>query len=181
MRKLAALIMGASLVCLGMTCIAAQAPSGPPKPGPQHEKLTYFAGKWTSEGDMKPSPFGPGGKFTFTENCEWFSGKFALICHSEGAMMGMTVQSLSVMSYDNSTKDYLYFETNNLGENTVSHGNVAGDTWTWTSEGSMEGKPYHSRFTLKQLSPDASSYKFEMASGADPLAVVMEGKQTRQK
>jgi len=26
-----------------------------------------------------------------------------------------------------------------------------------------------------------ATYKFEMASGSDPMALVMEGKQTRQK
>jgi hypothetical protein len=45
----------------------------------------------------------------------------------------------------------------------------------------MDGKPVHSRFTMKRLPPDAASYKFEMASGSDPFQLVMEGKQTRQK
>src|SRR5262249_28320854 len=77
-----------------------QAPSGPPKPGPQHKKLAYFAGKWVSEGETKPGPFGPGGKFTFSENCEWFSSGFALVCHSEGKMPEGTVKGLSVLGYD---------------------------------------------------------------------------------
>jgi hypothetical protein len=34
---------------------------------------------------------------------------------------------------------------------------------------------------MKQTSPDAASYKFEMATGSDPMTLVMEGKQTRQK
>src|SRR5262245_49191390 len=62
---------------------SAQAPQAP-KPGPEHERLGYFVGKWTSEGEMKPSPFGPGGKTTGTDRCEWFEGKFAVICHSDG-------------------------------------------------------------------------------------------------
>lgn len=65
---------------------AGQAPSGPPKPEPELQKLAYFAGKWASEGEMKPSSFGPGGKFTFIQTCEWFAGGFALVCHSEGKM-----------------------------------------------------------------------------------------------
>ena len=39
----------------------------------------------------------------------------------------------------------------------------------------------HGRFTMKQISSDAANYKFEMAFGSDPLTLVMEGKQTRQK
>lgn len=181
MRKFAALPLTAVLVFLGVTTIFAQDAGGPPKPGPEHAKLAFFVGKWTSEGELKPSPYGPGGKFTFTEDCDWLSGNFALLCHSEGQMVGMTVKGLSVMSYDSGERNYVYFESNNMGENTFSRGTVDGDTWTWTSENQMNGKTIHSRFTLKRLTDDSASYKYEMGTGSDPLSVVMEGKQTRQK
>src|SRR2546426_7707771 len=84
--------------------VLGQAPSGPPKPGPEHQKLAYFAGKWANEGDMKPSPFGPAGKFTFTQKCEWYEGSFALVCHSEGKFAQSAVKSLSIMSYDPAEK-----------------------------------------------------------------------------
>jgi hypothetical protein len=181
MKKTAGLPLAAVLVFFGVATLCAQDAGGPPKPGPEHAKLGFFVGKWTSEGDMKPSPYGPGGKFTFTQNCEWLSGNFALLCHSEGQMMGMTVKGLSVMSYDPEEKKYIYFESNNMGENTYSKGTVDSDTWTWTSDNRMNGKTVHSQFTLKRLSDDSASYKFEMGAGSDPLALVMEGKQTRQK
>jgi hypothetical protein len=171
-------------ILLALTCAGAvlgQAPSGPPKPGPEHQKLAYFAGKWASEGEMKPSPFGPGGKFTFTETCEWLPGGFALACHSEGKMQEGIVKGLSVMGYDPGEKTYVYFETNSLGENVFSRGRVEGDTWTWTNESKMNGKPVRARFTLKQVSADSAAYKFEMSTGDEPLKLVMEGKQTRTK
>jgi hypothetical protein len=181
MRKFAALPIAALLICLGVTIIGAQESGAPPKPGPEHAKLAYFAGKWIAEGEMKPSFYGPGGKFTSTETCEWFSGNFALVCNSEGQMFGSTVKGLSVLSYDPGEKTYVYFETNSMGENTFSRGTVDGDIWTWTGENKMDGKTIHSRFTLKRLSDDSYSYKFEAAAGSEPLALVMEGKETRQK
>ena len=181
MKKIAGLPLAAVLVFFGVATLCAQDAGGPPKPGPEHAKLGFFVGKWTSEGDMKPGPYGPGGKFTFTENCEWLAGNFALLCHSEGQIMGMTVKGLSVMSYDPEEKKYIYFESNNMGENTYSKGTVDSDTWTWTSDNRMNGKTVHSQFTLKRLSDDSASYKYEMGAGSDPLALVMEGKQTRQK
>jgi len=181
MKKFAALPLAAVLMFWGVATIGAQDASGPPKPGPEHAKLAYFVGKWVSEADMKPSAYGPGGKVTFTETCEWFSGNFALICHSEGPMLGTTIKELSIMSYDPGEKTYVYFETNSMGENVFSRGTVDGDTWTWTGESKMNGQTIHSRFTLKRLSDDTSSYKFEMAAGSEPMALVMEGKQTRQK
>ena len=45
----------------------------------------------------------------------------------------------------------------------------------------MNGKPVRARFTLKQASPDSATFRFEMAAGDEPLKLVMEGKQTRQK
>lgn len=159
----------------------AQAPAGPPKPGPEHQKLAFFAGKWVSEGDMKPGPMGPGGKFTATETCEWFDGSFALVCHSEGKFDQGSFKGLSVMGYDSSEKTYVYFETNSMGENVFSRGSVEGDTWTWNNKGTMNGKPIRARFTVKQISGDSATYKFEMAMGDEPLKLVMDGKQTRQK
>jgi len=43
----------------------------------------------------------------------------------------------------------------------------------------MNGKPVRARFTLKQVSPDSASYKFEMGAADEPMKLVMEGKQTR--
>jgi hypothetical protein len=182
MRKFSALLFVVGvLFLLGFARIFAQDAGGPPKPGAEHEKLAFFLGKWTSEGEMKPSPYGPGGKFTFTEDCDWLSGNFALLCHSEGQVMGMTVKGISVMGYDFGERGYIYFESNSIGENTFSRGTVDGDTWTWTSDNKMNGRVVHSKFTLKRLDENSASYKYEMGSGPDPLAVVMEGKQTRQK
>jgi hypothetical protein len=181
MKKFAALSLAVFLIFSGVATTGAQDAGAPPKPGPEHAKLAYFVGKWVSEGDMKPSPYGPGGKFTFTETCEWYSGNFAVLCNTEGQMFGATVKGHSIMSYDMGEKNYVYFETNSMGENTVSHGNVDGDTWTWAGENKMDGKIMHSRFTLKRVSDDMTSYKFEMGASADSLALIMDGKQTRQK
>ena len=162
--------------------VLAQTPTGPPKPGPEHQKLAYFVGKWVSVGETKASAYGPASKYSFTQTCEWFEGSFAVVCRSEGKFGDTAVKGLSVMSYEMGEKAYIYFETNSFGENVVSHGTVSGDTWTWNGEGKgMDGKPVRARFTLKQVSPDSANYKFEVGSGSEPLALVMEGKQTRQK
>ena len=181
MKKYARVAVAVLLALAGVKAALAQAPSGPPKPGPEHEKLAYFVGKWVSEGDTKPSAFGPGGKFTFTESCGWFTANFALVCNSEVTMPEGTVKGLSVMGYDAGEKTYVYFETNSSGENVFSRGTVEGDTWTWTNESKMNGKLIRARYTLKQLSADSAAYKFEMGTGDEPLKLVMEGKQTRQK
>jgi hypothetical protein len=181
MNKLLRLSLVVLSAVILIAALRAQAPEGPPKPGSEHEKLAYFVGKWASEGDTKASTFGPGGKYSGIETCEWFAGKFAVVCKTEGTMMGGQMHGLSVLSYDTYQKSFIYFETNNWGENVYSRGVVDGDTWTWNNESPMGGKTIHGRFTMKHVSQDVATYKFEMAAGSDPMTLVMEGKQTRQK
>ena len=96
-------------------------------------------------------------------------------------MLGGEYRGLSVMSYDTAAKAYVYYETNNWGENVYSHGSVDGDTWTWNNESQMNGKTVRGRFILKRVSNDSATFSFDMGLGSDPLANIMQGKQTRQK
>jgi len=59
--------------------VAARAQMQMPKPGPEHKKLDYFVGTWATDGDMKPGPMGPGGKFTGTSHDEWMDGGFFMV------------------------------------------------------------------------------------------------------
>src|SRR2546423_15436050 len=74
----------AAVTLLVAPALSAQAPAAPPKPGPEVQKLAYFAGRWSEVADMKASPMGPGGKATVSSSCEWFSGGFFLVCRSDG-------------------------------------------------------------------------------------------------
>ncbi len=65
-------------LCLMAGTVLAQ--QGPPQPGPEVKRLAVFEGKWTGEGDMKPSPFGPGGKMTSEDDCTWSEGGYQLVC-----------------------------------------------------------------------------------------------------
>jgi hypothetical protein len=180
-KRFAAFCFAVLLLALSASAVRAQAPPEAPKPGPEEQKLAYFVGKWVAEADMKPSAYGPGGKVDFSETCEWFTGNFSLICHSEAAMFGSTITSLSVMGYDMGDKTYVYFETNSMGQNTFSRGTVDGDTWTWSGDSKMNGQTMHSRFTLKRVTDDSATLKFEMGASSNSMVVIMEGKQTRQK
>jgi hypothetical protein len=140
-----------------------------------------MVGKWTSEAEVKPGPYGPGGKMTSAESCEWYTGGFAVVCHSDVKSPMGDEKGLSIMSYDTGEKRYVYFETNTSGENVVAKGTVAGHTWTWTGESRMGGKVYRNRFTMTEMPPGGASYKFEMAEGNGPWAEVMHGKQARVK
>lgn len=179
MKGAPAVVLVAMLVIA--MAISAQAPPQTPKPGPEHKRLGYFGGNWTVEAEMKPSPFGPGGKITSKDHNEWMPGGFFLVSHSEfkGSMGEGT--ELSVMGYNSDEKVYTYHAFNSMGEAEASNGTVDGDTWTWTSNEKMGGKPMKGRFTIKELSSTSYTFRFETAPEGGDWSTIMEGKATKTK
>src|SRR5207245_1436420 len=130
-----------------------------PKPTPELKKLDYFAGTWTTEGEIKPGPMGSGGKFTGTNHVQWMDGAFFLVTHSEfNGAMGKGAET-SYMGYDSNDKMYTYDSFNTLGEADHAKGNVDGDTWTWQSETRMGSQTIKGRLTIKVLSATAYNFK----------------------
>jgi hypothetical protein len=165
-------VLSASIL---ITPIRAQAPEHQSKHGAEHEKFAYFLGKWGYEEDVKPTAFSRGGRYTYTESCEWFAGEFAIVCHSY--YQNGVPRALSIMGYDLREKTYTYFGTHSNGESAFQRGTIDGNTWTWIDD----GKITHGRFTEKTVNPDMATYTYEMARGSEPWTLVTEGKQTRQK
>jgi hypothetical protein len=160
--------------------LRAQAPAMP-KPGPEHQKLAYFAGRWTEVGDMKPGPMGPGGKVTSSSTCDWFPGGFHLVCHSDGTSAMGPVHGLGILGYESERKRYTYYGIDNSGFGGPAYGQLAGDTWNWEGESLMGGQPVKSRYTIKQLTPDSYSWKYEMSFAGGAWTTVVEGTDTRAK
>ena len=173
---------------LGMVCAAwlvmmavAAAQMEPLKPAPELKKLDMFAGSWTLDGDMKASPMGPGGKILETETCEWMQGNFYLVCHTDfkGSMGSGT--GLSIMGYSSDDKVYSYREFNSWGEFDDSKGTLDGDTFSWTNETKMGGMTMKGRFVMKNLTPMAYNFSYEMSQDGAKWTTVMDGKATKAK
>ena len=171
----------AAVVCCQIA-VAAQAPLAP-KPGPEHQRLEYFVGKWTGEGEMKPGPMGPGGKITSTDTCEWFEGHFAVICRSDGKTPMGPSKSIGILSYSPEEKIYTYYGVDNsgMGMASVPRGTVQGNTWTYTDESMMGGKKMKSRVIIKEESPTAYTFVMEMQGPDGKWAPMMESKNTKAK
>jgi Protein of unknown function (DUF1579) len=153
-----------------------------PKPGPELKKLDFFVGHWTSDGDVKPGPMGPGGKFTMQENSEWMDGGYFVVIHSKYSGGGMpNGSSTAYMGYDSQEKVYTYDEFNSMGEHTHSTGTLEGDNFTWMSDMKMGPQTMKGRFTMKLMPPNAYAYKFEVSPDGKDWSLVMDGKDTRQK
>ena len=170
----------AAAALLAAPTLRAQAPAAPPKPAPEVQKLAYFAGRWNETADMKASPMGPGGKMTVASSCEWFPGGFYVVCRGDGTgPMGPT-HGLGIIGYSTERKQYTYYGIDNSGMGgPVSYGDLAGDTWTWTTESTMNGQAVKGRYTIKQVSPDSYTWTWEMAVGGGPFAAMATGSDTR--
>ena len=160
---------------------AAAAEPQAPKPGPEHKRLGYFVGNWTTEGEMKPSEMGPGGKITATDKCTWFEGGFAVVCNSDGKTPMGPSKSIGILGYSSEEKVYTYSGVDNSGMTmtTVPHGTVQGDTWTYHDESMMGGKKVKSRVIIKELSPTAYTFTMDMQTPDGKWATVMESKSTK--
>jgi hypothetical protein len=176
--KRAGIILAAGVVLVA----GALAQESVPKPGPEHKKLDILAGSWVLEGDVKPSPMGPGGKITENEKCEWMEGAFFLVCHVDfkSANSG-SGSGLSVIGYSTSDKAYTYREFNSWGEFEDSRGTLDGDTWTWTSDEKMGDAVMKGRFTMKFTSPAGYTFSFEMSPDGAKWTTAVDGKATKVK
>lgn len=160
--------------------VPAQAPPAP-KPGPEHERLGYFVGKWKAQGEVKPGPMGPGGKLTASDTCEWFEGRFSVVCHSEGRGPTGPSKSIGIIGYSPEEKVYTYYGVDNSSMTmaSVPKGTVKGDTWTYTDEGTMGGQKFKSRVTIKELSPTEYTFRMEMQGPDGKWMPMVESKNSK--
>jgi len=164
---------------LGVLAIPLSAQMPMPKPGPEQNRIGYFAGRWKMEGEAKPGPMGPGGKFTDTSTCDWFAGGFHLVCRSEGASPMGASTGQAIMGYDPMERTYTYYFISSLGEGFFVRGSVSGKVWTWNMETKAEGKVMKLRVTITEESPTSYGFQMEASFDGSPWAVVSEAKATK--
>ncbi len=181
MRRLLGVLAASALLPIGVQLAAAQAPSQA-RPGPEYERLGYFVGKWTGEGEIKPGPMGPGGKFTSSDDCAWFEGHYSVVCHSESKMPTGASKSIGILGYSGEEKVYTYYgvDNTNMTMASVPKGTVHGNTWTYNDEGMMGGKKVKTRVTIKELSLKEYSFTMEAQGDDGKWMPMMESKNTRQ-
>jgi hypothetical protein len=183
MRSVLQSLAACAVVSVISLQVAAAQGGQPPKPGPEQERLGYFVGRWSAEGEMKPGPMGPGGKITTTDNCEWFDGHYSVICHSEGTAPTGPTKSIGILGYSPEEKAYTYYGVDNsaMTMSSVPKGTLKGDTWTYFDQGTMGGQKYKSRVVIKQLSPTSYSFKMDMQGRDGKWMPMMESKNTKQQ
>jgi hypothetical protein len=166
-------------IAIVTSSIAAQTTA--PKPGPEHKRLGYFVGVWNYQGEAKQSPFGPGGKISGTETCDWFAGGFQLVCRTKGTSAKGPMTGQAIVTYDSARKGYTYYAISSQGDNFFLRGNVDGKVWAWADESTIDGKRMKVRVTVTEETPTSNSFKVEASFDGGAMTVIEEGKSTKVK
>lgn len=172
-------ILGLGMSAFAIVGFAAEQGAETPKPGPEHKLMSYFVGKWTTEGEMKSGEFGPGGKLTSQDTCEWFAGGFQVVCRGQGKSPHGPMSTLGVLAYSPTDDMYTYYGIDNMGMSDLSKGAKDGKTWTFTSKSNMDGRAFHSRYTIVEGSPSAYTFKWDTSPDGTKWTTMMEGKSTK--
>lgn len=151
-----------------------------PKPGPEFQRMAYFVGTWTFNGEAKAGPMGPAGAVTFTETCEMTDGGFALVCRSQGKGPGGPTRSTSIMTYDPTKKTYTYTAADSGMPVFTALGSLNAGAWNWTTESNMGGQVMRTKVTVKEGGPTSYDFTMEIAAGNGAFAPVVQGKATKK-
>ncbi len=101
---------------------------------PDQKRLEALVGQWRIDVDQKPTPLAPASKATGTQDCQWFAARH-VVCRSEAKGSAGSYSQMQTLSYLPARKQYVAYTVDSLGSALVAYGQVAGDTWTFTTEG----------------------------------------------
>jgi hypothetical protein len=165
------------VVCFA-TAMQAQAPA--PKPGPEVKQLRALVGHWTYEGEYKPGPLGPGGKYTGEFTCQMILGGFFLqIRWTEKGPAGET-RGLEIDGYDPVNKNLSAEAYSDDGSRFSGVVTVTGNTRTYAGKAVAAGKQYQIKDSLI-LAPDLTSAteKAEISADGKTWTPLFESKWTK--
>lgn len=153
-----------------------------PKPGPEVEKLGFFVGKWKTAGEMKETPFGPAGKYSEKASCEWFSGKYSVVCKIKGKGPMGPMEGLGIMGYSTEEKAYVYYgvDSSPMAWASVPRGTFADGVWTFDDESRMGGQMVKNRYVMKQAGKRSYTSTWSILGPDGQWKLVMEATSTRE-
>lgn len=98
----------------------------------EQKALQPMVGRWQVEIELKATPISQATKASGTEDCEWFANRH-VVCRSEAKAASGTYSQMRTLSYIPAQKQYAAYTIDSLGTALVAYGQVAGDTWTFTT------------------------------------------------
>ena len=161
--------------------VFAQDRGAAPRPGPEHARLGFFVGDWSTQSEIKPGPWGPGAKLTGRDRCAWMEGRFFVTCNTqlEGALGKLA--ELTVLGYDVASRRYMRAGFRSDGQTILEVGAVETGTWTFNSERGSGNRMIRSRAVFTEMPPDRYEFRIEVSPDGSRWDTLAEGTATRQR
>jgi Protein of unknown function (DUF1579) len=106
----------------------------PREPGPEHELLDVFIGRWITEGHTVASADAPSVEILASDVYEWMPGGF-FVAHTAYGRVGNTdVGGTEIIGYDATSNKYRTHNFDSQGDLITEELSVEGDTWTWKGD-----------------------------------------------
>jgi hypothetical protein len=97
-----------------------------------YKRLEPMVGRWRIEVDLKATPISQATKAAGTEDCEWFANRH-VVCRSEAKGTTGTYAQMRTLSYIPAQRQFAAYTIDSLGTTLNAFGQVAGDTWTFST------------------------------------------------
>lgn len=169
-----------TLAGLSLLAVASFA-QAPPKPGPEHKKLDVFLGNWSFEGELKPSPLGPGGKLTGSDRNETLGGFHMVRRYEEKGPMG-DLKGVEVFGYDPSKKTGVYSNFDSSGGSSSGTWSSTGPNWTFVTTLGAGANAVQQKCALS-MGAGSTSFRIKCDASKDgkTWTPMFEGKWTKSK
>ena len=147
---LAAVLFGSAHLAIAHD--AAERPAG-------YDNLQHFVGRWTEQGNEK----------TFLEVCDWFDGKFHVVCNAERKRPDGTVgRSLSILTYVPGD-GYVHVGIGNKGSyETLQHGTFQEGIFEFLSTAKEGNKSIVTRIRIGPFTQRGFPFVVDTATDGGP-------------
>lgn len=146
------------------------------------EKLGYYVGTWEGHGETGGGPLGSPGKLASRQTCEWFAGRYQVICRGIEQGPSGKRQFLNVLAYDDAAKAYTEYSVSSRGEAEYDRGgSLVGDTLTFIVDSDANGKPARFRYSETHVSSQRYTYRAEVAVDGGKWSELAKGEIVRVK
>jgi hypothetical protein len=126
---------------------------------PELERLGYYVGIWTWEGDYLLEPKS---KSEGTVTYEWFPGGLSVVGQWEGMGVRGPVNTLEILGYSAADRAYTGYTVTRLGPaQSIAKWAVDGNVWFQEVATTVGGKPAKARYTITEVSPTSWTFTAE--------------------
>ncbi len=173
-------------ICLAAALLAAPslavAQPQSPRRSAAVNKLGYYIGTWAGHGETKGGPLGSAGKLASRQTCNWFAGRFQVICHGEEQGPSGKRQFLNVLAYDDTSSAYTEYSVSSRGEAEYDRGgSLVGRTLMFIVDSDADGKPAKFRYSETHVSQNRYTYRAEVVVDGGKWSELAQGEIVRVK